>query len=505
MGETILRMKGIQKWFVGINALNKVDFELEKGEVRALIGENGAGKSTLMKILLGIHQADAGEIEYLGKTVHFKEPKDALEAGISMIHQEISLIPNMDVAENIWLGREDKFSKGGLIQTKARYRATNELLESLGIHVNPRRKVSVLSVAMMQLVELARAVSYQAKLIIMDEPTSALTMEEVDLLYSIVRKLAQEGVSIIFISHKIEEIFTICDSVTVLRDGELIDTLPLDDKLSPDKLIQMIVGRDVSDAFVKKATKIGNVVFEAKDFTSDGIFKNVDFQIRAGEIVGFSGLMGAGRSEIARAIFGIDSHTSGKLFMNGQEIHNKNPRQAIRNGIGMVTEDRLRMGAIYTMSVKYNATIANLFRMTKFSFVRQRLENSSFQEITRELSIKYAKEKDLIKSLSGGNQQKVILGRWLMTKPKFLILDEPTRGIDIGAKMEIYNLINMLADQGIAIMFISSEMPEILSLCDRTFVVRNGQLVLEVDREHTTQEILAEYAFGMEQEEKSIS
>jgi ABC-type sugar transport system ATPase subunit len=383
-----------------------------------------------------------------------------------------------------------------LIDTKARYKETEKLLKELGISVDPRKKVSMLSVAMMQLVELARAVSYNSQLIIMDEPTSALTVEEIELLYRIVRKLTARGVTIIFISHKIDEIFTICDSVTVLRDGQMIATLPLDKNLKTDDLIQLIVGRDISNSFVKREVKIGDVVFEAKNFSSEGIFNDVNFQIRAGEIVGFSGLMGAGRSEIARAIFGIDGHTSGHLFMNGKEIHNRNPRQAIRNGIGMVTEDRLRMGAIYTMSVKQNTTIANLFRMTRFGVIHQEMENTSFQEVAKELSIKYARSGELIKSLSGGNQQKAILGRWLLTKPKLLILDEPTRGIDVGAKMEIYNLINDLAAQGIAIMFISSEMPEILSLCDKTFVVRNGRLVHEVSRADTTQEILGKYAFG---------
>ena len=497
MEDTILKMTGISKWFAGIKALDHVDFSLRRGEVRALIGENGAGKSTLMKILLGIHGADTGEIEFLGKKVNFREPKDALDAGISMIHQEISLIPTVDVAENIWMGREDKFSTGFLINTRARYGATQKLLDDLGIHVDPRRKVSLLSVAMMQLVELARAVSYDAKLIIMDEPTSALTNEEVELLYSIVRKLTKQGVTIIFISHKIEEIFTICDSVTVLRDGVMIGTRPLDETVQMPDLIRMIVGRDIANAFVKQEADRGGVVFEARHFTSEGVFQDVNFQIRAGEIVGFSGLLGAGRSEIARAIFGIDRHTSGQLFLDGKEIQVHTTGQAIRHGIGMVTEDRLRMGAIYTMSVKHNATLANLFRMARWGFIRRRQENSAFRQVAQELSIKYARETDFINSLSGGNQQKVILGRWLMTAPRLLILDEPTRGIDIGAKVEIYKLINQLAQQGLAILFISSEMPEILSLCDRTFVVRGGRLVYECSREETTQEVLAQHAFGI--------
>lgn len=497
MREAILKMRGIDKWFSGVRALSKVNFEMGSGEVHALIGENGAGKSTLMKILLGIHQADAGEIEFFGKKVHFTQPKDALEAGISMIHQEISLVPSMTVAENIWLGREDKFAKLGLISVKERYAATEALLKDLGIQVNPGDCVAHLSIAMMQLVELARAISYQSKLIIMDEPTSALTNEEVDLLYKIIGKIVSEGVSVIFISHKLEEIFTICNYTTVLRDGTMIGTRPLDGSLSMDDLIQMIVGRDVSKAFVKEPVPVGDVVFEAKNFSSQGMFDDVNFNIRAGEIVGFSGLLGAGRSEIARAIFGIDKHTSGKLYMDGTEITVRNPNEAIRHGMGMVTEDRLRMGAIFTMSIRNNASIAQLFRLVRGGFIRRGEEKRLFREKAKELSIKYAKEKQLIGSLSGGNQQKVILTRWLMTNPKFLILDEPTRGIDIGAKMEIYKLINELAKQGLAIMFISSEMPEILSLCDRTFVVRNGRLVYECDRDNTTQEILAERAFGL--------
>lgn len=469
MDEIILRMKGISKWFAGISALSNVDFELARGEVRALIGENGAGKSTLMKILLGIHQADAGEIEFMGKKVHFKEPKDALSVGIAMIHQEISLIPTVDVAENIWMGREDKFTKHFLIDVGARYRATKELLDELGINVDPRRQTSTLSVAMMQLVEIARAVSYDAKLIIMDEPTSALTNEEVELLYRIVRDLTAKGVTIVFISHKIEEIFKICDNVTVLRDGHMIGTKPLSDGMKPDDLITMIVGRDLSDAFQKRPCVIGDVVFEVRDLERRGVFQDVSFQVRRGEIVGFSGLMGAGRSEIARAIFGIDR----------------------------VTEDRLRMGAIYTMSVKQNMTLANLFRMVRLGIIRTGCERQTFRQTSERLSVKYAKETDSIKSLSGGNQQKVILGRWIMTSPQLLILDEPTRGIDVGAKMEIYKLINDLAEQGVAIMFISSEMPEILSLCDRTFVVKDGKLVYECARDQMTQELLAEKAFGL--------
>lgn len=498
MSETILKMQGICKRFAGVYAVRNVDFELRKGEVRALIGENGAGKSTLMKVLLGIHQPDEGQIEYDGSLVKFKSPKDALTSGISMIHQEISLIPTIDVAENIWMGREDDFRVGGLfINVRKRYEATAELLQRLGINIDPKRKVGTLSVAQMQLIELARAVSYNSKIIIMDEPTSALTNEEIEILYRVVRDLTKRGIAIIFISHKIEEIFAICESVTVLRDGQYIGTHPLNEEMTKDRLISMIVGRELSDGYKKVPVKIGDTVLKVENLSSGNTFSNVNFEIRAGEIVGFSGLLGAGRSEIARAIFGIDKRTGGKILVNGKEAHIKSPYDAIREGIGMVTEDRLRMGSIYALSVKHNLTLANLFRMVRGVFVNRKLENSKFDQFSKNLSIKYAKSSDLISSLSGGNQQKVIVGRWLMTNPKVLILDEPTRGIDVGAKYEIYKLINDLAAEGLAILFISSEMPEILSLCDRTFVVRHGKLVYECKREEMTQELLAEHAFGM--------
>lgn len=497
MSETILKMKGICKRFAGVYALRNVDLELRKGEVRALIGENGAGKSTLMKVLLGIHQPDEGEIEYNGSRVSFKKPKDALDAGISMIHQEISLIPTIDVAENIWMGREDDFKLSGVfIDVRKRYEATRELLEHLGIDINPKSKVATLSVAQMQLIELARAVSYDSKIIIMDEPTSALTNEEIEILYRVVRELAKRGVAIIFISHKIEEIFAICQSVTVLRDGQYIGTHKLGEELTKEKLIAMIVGRELMDTYQKKPVKIGDTVLRVENLSGEA-FSDVSFEIRAGEVVGLSGLLGAGRSEIARAIFGIDKRKSGKVFVNGKETSIRSPYDAIREGIGMVTEDRLRLGSIYALSVKHNLTLANLFRIGKGLFVNKSLEDKLFQKVSKNLSIKYARSKNLISSLSGGNQQKVIVGRWLMTDPKVLILDEPTRGIDVGAKFEIYKLINDLAERGLAILFISSEMPEILSMCDRTFVVRHGKLVFECNREDMTQEVLAEHAFGL--------
>lgn len=498
MGETILKMTNISKRFGGVAALSDVSMELSKGEVRALIGENGAGKSTLMKILLGIHQADAGEIEFDGHQVHFKEPKQALDAGISMIHQEISLIPTVDVAENIWMGREDKFTKmGWWIDQSRRYAATKELLDTLGIQVNPRTTVSLLSIAMMQLVELARAVSYDSKIIIMDEPTSALSAEEVELLFSIVRKLTNQGVTILFISHKIDEIFAICDSATVLRDGQYIGTHTLNEKIDNDSLIAMIVGRELSDIYNKVEIKPGKTVLEVKNLYSQSVFKDVSFSVRAGEIVGFSGLMGAGRSEIARALFGIDRYTSGEILIDGKSVRITSPEQAIQNGLAMVTEDRLRQGTIYKLSVMHNATLANLFRMVRLGFIDRKRENNAFAELSSQLSIKYGRKSDSINTLSGGNQQKVILGRWLLTNPKVLILDEPTRGIDIGSKSEIYKLINRLAAQGLAIIFISSELPEILGLCDKTYVVRNGKLVFECPRAEMTQELLAQHAFGL--------
>jgi ABC-type sugar transport system ATPase subunit len=497
MSETILEMTGITKVFAGVQALKNVRLELKKGEVHALMGENGAGKSTLMKLLIGMYAPEKGIIKYNGKEVFFKTTSEALNSGISMIHQEISLVQQMDVAENIWLGRENLFRTAGfLIDLQKRYTKTTELLDRLGINIDPAVILRNLSVAQMQLVELARSVSYDANIIIMDEPTSALAAREIDILYAIVRNLASRGVTVVFISHKMEEIFEICNRVTVLRDGAYIDTVDIKD-LTMKKLINMVVGREIHDMYTKSKVDFSEEAIKIKNLNSPGVFQDINFSVKKGEVLGFYGLMGAGRTEIMRAIFGIDRYSSGSIYIDGKEVKIKSPEESIRLGMGMLTEDRLRLGAIYTMSIIANTTIASFRRICgKIGFFRQAKEISVFKEESNTLSIKYSSPFDLIGQLSGGNQQKVLVGRWLLTRPKILILDEPTRGIDIGTKMEIYSLINGMAKKGIAIILVSSELPEILAMSDRVMVVRGGRIVFECPVEQTDQVVLVSHAFG---------
>lgn len=488
-------MEDITKLFPGVKALDKVQLEIKTGEVHALIGENGAGKSTLMKILLGIYHPDGGTITYKGKQVKFETPHDALRGGISMIHQEISLIPTMSIAENIWLGQEKSFLKMGLIDYKARYKATEELLSRLGINLNPKIIVKTLSIAQMQLVEIARAISYNSDIIIMDEPTSALTDVEIQLLYRIIRDLASRQVAIIFISHKIEEIFEICERVTVFRDGQYIKTL-LCKETSKDQLITLIVGRELTQLFPRGDVEISDTVLRVKGLGRTGFFSNINFEVRRGEILGFCGLMGAGRTEIMRAIFGIDQRDSGEIYIDDKLCRIRNPRDAVKEGLGMVTEDRLRLGSIYALSVMANVTIANFFRICVMNFFRRKKELALFTAARSDFDIRCASPKQLISQLSGGNQQKAIIARWLLTKPKVLILDEPTRGIDVGSKAEIHRLIGNLAKQGMGIILVSSEMPEIIGMSDRMLVVRHGTIVYECNRDQVDQETLITHAFG---------
>lgn len=498
MNNVILEMKNISKTFGGVHALNDVNLKVYKGEMHALIGENGAGKSTLMKILLGMYRCDSGDIIYKGKHVNYSSPAAALKNGISMIHQEISLLPDMSVAENIWFGREKNFTSAGFwLKTNERLIKTKELLDSLNIDIDPRALVRKLSVAQMQLVELARAISYEPSIIIMDEPTSALSDNEVALLYSIVRGIAKKGVTIIFISHKLEEIYEICENISVLRDGHLIKSCAIT-ALPKNELINLIVGRKVEKLFERSEVKPGKIVLEVKNLSRFGICRNINFSVRSGEILGICGLMGAGRSEVLRAVFGIDKKTTGQIVLEGEEIKICSPYDAVRKGMAMVTEDRLRQGVIGVFSVMQNMTLANFFRIcNRIGFFKPKREIEIFNKTSKELAVKYGSFKAPIGSLSGGNQQKVIIGRWLLTKPKVFLLDEPTRGIDVGSKSEIYKMIDDLTKKGIAVVMVSSELPEILSLSDRIIVMRDGEIVHECKCAQATQESLMEYAFGI--------
>jgi ABC-type sugar transport system ATPase subunit len=493
--DYLLEMRGIVKLFPGVRALDGVELKVRRGEVHALIGENGAGKSTLMNILLGIFPPDAGEIRFMGNKAAFKNPHGALRAGISMIHQEINLIPSMSVAENIWIGREKQFSRYGLLSLKARRWAAEELLDRLGIAIPPQALIQSLSLANMQLVELARAVSYDPRLIIMDEPTSSLSDKEIRFLYRIIRELSAAGTAVIFISHKLEEIYKICDTVTVLRDGRFISRC-LVAEIPMDELINRIAGRTITEMFHKEEAEIRELALEVRSLSSGKTFHDISFSVRRGEILGFCGLVGAGRTEIMRAVFGIDLPDSGEIFVEGRKARIRSPRDAIRLGIAMVTEDR-HSGLIPILSVQQNITLASFKAYCgALGFILAAKENLAAREKASQLAVKAASLKQVIASLSGGNQQKAIVAKWLLTNPRVLILDEPTRGIDVGSKSEIHRLISRLARQGMAVILISSEMPEILGISDRIIAVRNGALAGEFRRGSVTQEDLARSLFG---------
>ena len=491
----VLAMEGISKSFPGVKALDNVKLYLNKGEVLGLIGENGAGKSTLMNILLGKLPPDTGKMILKGKPYRPKSPSDALKQGISMIHQEINLVHTMTVAENVWIGRENNFRSFGLLDKKKRSKAMQELAGRYGIKVSPDIEVASLSVANMQLVEVVRAISYDSDIIIMDEPTSALTNVEIDILYRIIGDLKGAGKSIIFISHKLHELFAICDRVTVLRDGQYIDTRAISD-VDVDILIQLMVGREIKDLFPKADVKLGEVVLEVRNLARKGSFSDVNFSVRKGEILGFCGLVGAQRTEIMQAIFGIDRIDSGTIMLNGKEVKNKSVKEAIEHKFAMVTEDRLRRGAIHKLPVRVNMTLAFLHRICRYGFIMRKREAVYCEDMITKMQIKVSSMEQVIGTLSGGNQQKVILGKWLLTHPDVLILDEPTRGIDVGSKADIYRLIGEMAKMDKAILVVSSELPEIMGISDRILVIRDGRIVSEKQRHEFAQDILMAHAFG---------
>lgn len=495
--DTVLEMKGIVKAFQGVKALNNAELSIKKGEIHALIGENGAGKSTLMNIAAGSIQKDSGTIIFDGEAVNYKSPAEALHKGISMVHQEITLVPEMNVAENIWMGQENKFRGAFGIDWPRCFDETEKLLAGLDIEVAARAKIKNLSVAFTQLIELARAVSYQSKIIIMDEPTSSLAEKEITLLFRIIRKLSAQGCTVIFISHKIEEILSICERVTILRDGKTIST-ELCKGLDHDKLIKLIVGRKLGNMYTKTDHVQEDIVMEVRQLSSPGQFEDISFNLKKGEILGFSGLVGAGRTEIMNAVFGLDPYADGELIIHGKKVKISNPAAAVNYGIGMVTEDRLRTGIVRTLSVLENATLASLDKISnKAGVFDKQKEIDLFSKASEAMAVKCNSVMELIGNLSGGNQQKVLISRWLMRDIRILIMDEPTRGIDIGAKAEIYRLMNKLTSQGISIILVSSELPEILAMSDRICVIRAGKMVFECSRKEASQEKLISKAFGL--------
>lgn len=492
--ELILEMRDIVKEFSGVRVLDKVNFELRRGSVHALMGENGAGKSTLMKILCGIYTKTSGEIRINGKPVEIHTPSDSKALGVAMIHQELSAFHALTISANMFMNRE--FMKGIVIDEAKMNAETEKVLQDLGISINPKTKMEKLSVAEMQLVEIAKAVSTDADIIIMDEPTSALTEAEVSNLYKSVNDLKSRGKSIIYISHKIEEIFTIADEVTILRDGSFVghDRIEAFDK---DKLIAMMVGRTLSQQFHKTRHAFGDVVLKVENLSREGKFENVSFEVRSGEVLGFAGLIGAGRTEVVETIFGLAQKSGGTVWLDGKELKINSPRDAIRSRIAFVSEDRKNVGLNLVGSVKENITLANLEKYCRMGVIKMKEENEASDLHAKKLSVKANSRDTLAMYLSGGNQQKVILARWMSTEPKVLILDEPTKGIDVGAKAEIYKLIDEFAAEGNCVIMVSSEMPEVLGMSDRIAVMHEGELTAVFDRDEATQEKILAAAAGL--------
>ena len=473
--EYILEMKNIVKTFPGVKALDNAQLKVRPGTVHALMGENGAGKSTLMKCLFGIYIEDEGEILIEGKKTTFKSPKEALEHGVAMVHQELNQVMKRDVADNMLLGRYPK--KGIFVNQKKMYDYTQKVFDDIGINIDPKEIVENLSVAKRQLVEIAKAVSYNAKILVLDEPSSSLTDTEVEILFEIIRKLRDRGVGIIYISHKMDEILAISDEVTIMRDGQWIATEPANE-LDTDKIISLMVGRTLENVYPDKTNKPGDTLMEVKNLTAKHMpgVKDASFTLRRGEILGVAGLVGAGRSEMVETLFGIRTVESGEIYLHGEKITNKHSKDGIRNGFALVTEERRATGIFPYADITFNTTIASLEKYKKSLL----LSDNMMKEVTDKqvigLSVKTPNNQTLIRTLSGGNQQKVIFGRWLLTDPEILLLDEPTRGIDVGAKFEIYQLIINLANEGKGVIVVSSEMPELFGICDRIMVMSDGRV-----------------------------
>ncbi|RKJ76105.1 sugar ABC transporter ATP-binding protein [Butyricicoccus sp. 1XD8-22] len=491
MSEYVLEMRHIAKSFPGVKVLDDVTLQVKPGEVHALMGENGAGKSTLMKILMGIYTADAGEVMLSGGPLLARGPREAMDKGIAMIHQELNPIMDMQVYENIYVGRE--LRKGILVDRKAMIRETEDLLRELGINIPAVAYMRDLSVAQCQLIEIVKAISISAKVVVMDEPTSAITEREVETLFAQIRRLKSEGVAIIYISHKMDEIFQICDTITVLRDGHFIGT-DAAANMTNEQLIRMMVGRDITEVFPKAEAEIGDVLLEVKNLSYGRQVKNVSFSLRRGEVLGIAGLVGAGRSELAETIFAMRQKSAGEILIGGKPVEIRHPKDAIRNRIALITEDRKITGLNLAGTVAENTTLVDLSRQFPSGLIDRQKENRITDEYIQKLSIRTPSAQQLAGRLSGGNQQKVVISKWLLSEPEIIILDEPTRGIDVGAKRDIYLLIGGLVRQGKAVIVISSEIPEVMGLSDRILVMAEGRVTGELVRSDFSQERIMSYA-----------
>lgn len=493
MGKPLLQMKGISKSFPGVNALTNVQLDLHYGEVLALVGENGAGKSTLMKILTGIYEKDEGEIIFEGKPITPKNTKEAQELGISIIHQELNLMQDLTVAQNIFIGRELTTGFNFFLKEKELNERASKLFESLNINLNPETKISKLTVAKQQMVEIAKALSFNAKILIMDEPTAALTESEIETLFNIIRRLKENGVGIIYISHRMEELKVISERITVLRDGQYIDTLQTD-KTDINEVVSLMVGRELFIESKKRQIQEDSVnKLEVKNLTNHYV-KDINFELKKGEILGFAGLVGAGRTEVARAIFGADPIQRGEIYIDGKKVTIKQPSDAVKAGIGYLSEDRKRFGLMVNMNVSENIFISSINKYLKGPFVKESIIKKISEEYKEKLDIRTPSIFQKVNHLSGGNQQKIVIAKWLLRDSDILIFDEPTRGIDVGAKGEIYELLDQLAAEGKSIIMISSELPEILRMSHRIIVMCEGRITGELTSEEATQEKIMNYA-----------
>ena len=489
-----IEMRGIDKLFGSNQVLKQAGFTLESGEVHALMGENGAGKSTLMKILTGVYTKDAGTVLVDGKEVNYKNPQEAEKAGIVFIYQELNVMFDLTVEENLFMGKEIH-GKFGICDKKAMQKKAQEALNILGVNISPKTVMAELSVGQQQMVEICKALMADAKVIIMDEPTAALTQSETVALFKVIESLRKKGVSMVYISHRMEEIFELCDRITVLRDGSYIGVKNIPET-NMNEIVKMMIGREIGERYPSRNVKIGKEVLKVKELTRKGTFHDVNFSVRAGEVLGVSGLMGAGRTEIMQAIFGNLSYESGTIEIDGKEVKISNPRQAMEHGIGFITEDRKTEGLMLDKSIRENISLCNLRRISKSSVISREAEKNMVAEAIKDLHIKCFGSYHECNNLSGGNQQKVVLAKWILTNPKILILDEPTRGVDIGAKKEIYSIINKLAAQGVAIIMVSSELPEVLGMSDNIMVVREGEVRGIISYEEANQERVITLATG---------
>ena len=493
--QEILKVVKMTKQFPGTLALDNVDFELLEGEIHAVVGENGAGKSTLMNIISGIFKQDSGEFYIEGKLCEFANVTQSLECGVGYVHQEQVLCPSISVAENVFLGQKI-VTKSGTVDYKRMYRETNELMQKFGLEIDPTIILNRLSVSNQQVVEIARALARNCKILIFDEPTSSLTDREAEKLFEIISGLKEKGISIMYISHRMSEIFSICDRVTVLRDGVRVDTLNVADT-TPEKVVNMMVGREITQIFPDKDSQLGEIILQVRDYSSSGRFEDISFELRKGEVLGISGLIGAGRSEILKAICAIEKSDAGNLIYFGEPVKFKSYRQAIDAGIVYLTEDRKLEGLFLNLSLEKNLSVANLKLAMKKGFLNSKAEANLAEDAIKKLDIRTSSIKKLVRVLSGGNQQKAVLAKWLLCEPKVVFLDEPTRGIDVGAKREVYYIIRDLVNSGIGVVMISSELSEIIGMCDRVLVMHEGRINGDIKGADITEQTIITLASGL--------